>query len=411
VDRAAGNRGIRRLDEEQESALQLHKAFLRELEATQMTRSYKMIVLLAMLNEDRFPGSIGIEELVDSVRRIARRSQHIQNDFGEALRDAAALQRHLEENPIRAWKDGKGTGGHSYFHYDGAEFSFADPTSGSHRRALQDLARELCDWRLAQYLMRAERTDAPTHFLGRVREVGGRAVVELPSREEVSGIPWGEISVSIGDRRYQAHVGKRQLDRLQLPGSERNVLPEVLRGWFGPDAGRPGTRHAVFLERRDDGWEMGAETQKSARKAEIGHTYSREEIAPLFGVPYKPNVWRQGFVHQGDLFLLVTLEKKGMAAEHQYADKFLDRATFQWESQNRQARHLPSGQLLRDAGRLGKPVHLFVRATAKLGQRAAPFYYCGQLQFDSWEGDKPIRVIWKLRTPLSDHLANRMGVG
>jgi len=33
------------------------------LETTEMTRSYKMLVLLAMLNADRFPGEIAIDEL------------------------------------------------------------------------------------------------------------------------------------------------------------------------------------------------------------------------------------------------------------------------------------------------------------------------------------------------------------
>ncbi|MGH7333364.1 MAG: DEAD/DEAH box helicase family protein [Candidatus Rokuibacteriota bacterium] len=49
---AAGPLGVPRVHE-----------FLEELETTPMTKSYKMIVLLAMLNEDRLPGSVTIDEL------------------------------------------------------------------------------------------------------------------------------------------------------------------------------------------------------------------------------------------------------------------------------------------------------------------------------------------------------------
>ena len=46
---------MRGLGEEQRRAFERHRAFLEALEATPMTRSYKMLVLQAMLNEDSFP--------------------------------------------------------------------------------------------------------------------------------------------------------------------------------------------------------------------------------------------------------------------------------------------------------------------------------------------------------------------
>src|SRR5206468_11299395 len=43
--------------------------FLDELETTPMTRSYKVLVLLAMLNEDQLPGSLEIARLAEAVSR------------------------------------------------------------------------------------------------------------------------------------------------------------------------------------------------------------------------------------------------------------------------------------------------------------------------------------------------------
>jgi hypothetical protein len=34
------------------------------------------------------------------------------------------------------------------------------------------------------------------------------------------------------------------------------VLAEILRGWFGPNAGQPGTRFQVVIEAGEDGWIM-----------------------------------------------------------------------------------------------------------------------------------------------------------
>jgi hypothetical protein len=52
-------------------ALERHRPFLDELEDTPMTKSYKMLILLAMLNEDAFPGEITIDTLAESVTALA----------------------------------------------------------------------------------------------------------------------------------------------------------------------------------------------------------------------------------------------------------------------------------------------------------------------------------------------------
>src|SRR5262249_57179689 len=91
--------------------------FLAELEITPMTKSYKMLVLEAMLNADRLPGSITIDELVQGVVRLAERSARFASDLGVPLTDALAVRRHLEKNPIAAWESGAGTDGVAYFSY------------------------------------------------------------------------------------------------------------------------------------------------------------------------------------------------------------------------------------------------------------------------------------------------------
>jgi hypothetical protein len=45
-------------------------------------------------------------------------------------------------------------------------------------------------------------------------------------------------------------------------------------------------------------------------------------------------------------------------------------------------------------------VHLFIRPTAKVAGKTQAFIYCGELEFERWEGDRPITVWWTLRHPV-----------
>ena len=92
----------------QAQALQVLDAFLKALETTQMTKSFKMVVLLAMLAEDSFPGAIPIATLQARVRDLARRFGVVRAEFGSDLESPQALQTTLEMHPILAWVGGRG---------------------------------------------------------------------------------------------------------------------------------------------------------------------------------------------------------------------------------------------------------------------------------------------------------------
>ena len=100
------------------------------------------------------------------------------------------------------------------------------------------------------------------------------------------------------------------------------------------------------------------------------------------------------------LFLLVTLEKGDLAETFQYHDRFLGPDLFQWQSQNRTRRDSPVGRALSRHQEQGYQVRLFVRRTKKIQGSAAPFVYCGDVQFVDWEGDAPITVRWRLPEPV-----------
>jgi len=400
---------MRGLGAEEENLVKKTQAgrFLGELETTQMTRSFKMLVLLAMLNSDCLPGEIPLDTLADGVARIARRSAALRADVGPALDDHEELKKLLRENPIEAWIGGKGTGGTAYFSYGDGIFRTTFDATGPARDAVQEFARELTDWRLAEYLSRGGGIpNGPDQFVCNVSHANQRPIIFLPDREKTPGIPSGWTDVAIDGNIFRANFVRIAVNVVTHPDSEENKLPEILSRWFGGDAGLPGTSHRVAFERNEDGFLMkpvGGSVAESGLT--LWQSYVRSDIPPAFGLKFVPTVWNQGFVLQGgDMFLLVTLDKSLMPQEHRYGDRFISRDDFEWMSQNRTAQASKHGKAIQEHAARGISVHLLVRAQRKHGARGAPFIYCGNVDFTDWEGEKPIRVRWRLQAPLPDQL-------
>ena len=264
---------------------------LAELETTPMTKSYKMIVLLAMLNGDHLPGTVSIDELARTVTQLVRRSARLQKDFGAALGDPEALKHHLEVNPIAAWSGGAGTHGIAYFAYEAGHLSSRFDVPFAHREAFQELVRELVDWRLAEYLQREPETGGV--IVCKVSHAGGRPIIFLPDRATRPDIPDGLTPVFIDGQPYDAQFAKVAVNVIRAHGSERNELPGLLRAWFGPDAGLPGTSFQVRFEKAADNayqlvpLRLGA----SSPGLQDWRQYPREAIPARATIPYLNEPW------------------------------------------------------------------------------------------------------------------------
>ena len=60
---------------------------------------------------------------------------------------------------------------------------------------------------------------------------------------------------------YRGDFRKKALNVARQPGEPGNAMPALLRGWFGPSAGHPGTRHFVILEQVDGRWVLRPDQQ------------------------------------------------------------------------------------------------------------------------------------------------------
>ena len=229
------------------------RAFLMSLEVTPMTKSFKMLVLLGMIAEEAFPGTVSIERLVERVIQMARRSAGLRTELGEAIDDRGQLRALLEKHPIEAWIGARGTNGEAYFRYEAGEFTTGFDVAPTLRSTAALLTRELCDWRLAVYMRRTGSADGAPRIICRVSHAGGSPILFLPSRDRTPGVPEGWVKVAANGTAYHAKFVKIAVNVMNAEGEERNVLSEVLRGWFGPNAGQPGTAQQVVFTREPDG--------------------------------------------------------------------------------------------------------------------------------------------------------------
>lgn len=245
------------LAEKQLATLDRAGDFLDQIEVTPMTKSFKMLVLLAMLNEDAIPGQIELDRLVESFARLARRSAIVREELGVDVADRTALRRTVVKNPIEALVGGKGTGGVRFFRLEGERFGTTFSIPKELRAPFQELTREIVDWRLAEYLDRpAARSAADSRIVCKVSHANRRPILFLPNREIQSGIPSGWTDIWIDDEPHQANFAKVAINVVRKNENEANVLPAVLRRWFGPDAGLPGTDFQVALEPIEGGYRM-----------------------------------------------------------------------------------------------------------------------------------------------------------
>jgi hypothetical protein len=81
-----------------------------------------------------------------------------------------------------------------------------------------------------------------------------------------------------------------------------------------------------------------------------------------------------------------------------YADRAISPTIFQWESQSTTSEASKTGQRYIHHRELGTSVHLFFRESkdeeGSLG--APPYFYAGPARYMDHEGDRPMRIRWKL---------------
>ena len=140
---------------------------------------------------------------------------------------------------------------------------------------------------------------------------------------------------------------------------------------------------------------------------ELHAQYGGKEIQAVFGKANLETAGQTGVgvFHFPDLktyVLLVTFQKteKEFSPSTMYADYPISRELLHWESQANTAQHHTDGQNLIHHQERGYTILVFARDQKKRNNVTVPFTYLGPVDMVSYESERPIKMVWRLRHPM-----------
>lgn len=229
-------------------------AFLQELERTAMTRTYKMVVLEAMLRDGSLRPVVPIADIRQHFRTHFQHARYRHELDGTPVTriaevEAATLERYIFDNPINAWIGGNRGEPSPYFRWSEADrtFAYVGPQA-SDVGAFAAAVAERVAWRIEAHLARPGPDQAAYKVIPASQ--GSRAIVMLGD-ENGDGLPrsGGWQVVRINGRLMYAKFAKIAINTLAEKPDGENVLTSELQKMFGPELLRFERPHRVLIVR------------------------------------------------------------------------------------------------------------------------------------------------------------------
>jgi superfamily II DNA or RNA helicase/diadenosine tetraphosphate (Ap4A) HIT family hydrolase/HKD family nuclease len=260
------------LTDEEQRVVAAAGAFLAEVQTTPMTRSFKMVLLRAMLHDGRLRTGMSLDDLAARSLQLIQADPRLVADVNAGefpslmVVESARWRRYWDRNPVAAWSGGK------WFdvHDERIEPRFTIPAGLED--AFDAMVAELVEWRLHEYLTRGADDEAGDSAVLRLSHASGRPMIFL-DRQRYPWLPEGDASFLADGEPYVGRFVKVALN-VATGSGEGNALPVLLRRWFGPAAGHPGSSHRVMLRR--------GETDLVMEPLEVGRVDTATGVLPHF---------------------------------------------------------------------------------------------------------------------------------
>lgn len=445
------------LTEAENVAVADHRKFLRELETTAMTKSFKMILLEAFQELEGWCKSPSLNLLAERSWQILQRRRPLLRDLpSEQLKltngSEPAWRTYWLSNPVYAWTGGNQKKPVANFFYVNEEcFTPVFQVAEAIRVPFSSLVQEIVDYRLAAYEVRGSanvaaavefpvghRTGTELPFFPNLKIACGHFKTARADCEEyrVLGGGYGHLDParhfiarasgnSMNGGKQAIADGDFLLLELINPSSAGSITGSIMAIERQDESGDNQYLLRVVHKKKDGSYFLYAnnpdyadlpitdDLQQQLRtfarfKAvldpldmAVGQQLMREQIPALFGAEFNPGNWNSGHVFLSDKkahVLLVTINKQGKAHEHRYLDHWIDERTFHWQSQRETTPESKRGREIIEHESLGLTIHLFVRDNKLEHGKAAPFTYHGAVCYQRHTGSSPMSVVFELRS-------------
>ena len=444
------------LDADEQVIATKHRGFLRELEITNMNKSFKMVLLEAFQEIDGWDTPPTVAALSERSWQVLQRRRALLADLPEALRSgnghSEAWLRYWSINPINAWTGGNSTSKNSDFRIKDGRFEAVFTLADGYRQKFELMVQEIIDYRLATYEIRRIQAEVPSNVIPFVRSDKANNLTALPyfpnlkiacghfKTGTVDAEEYRSLPISYGHvdphRHFIARASGNSMNGGKHPIQDGDYL--LLEHITPTNAGSI-TGSVMAIERQDesgDGFQYllrhivktpggsyvlratnpdyqdmdATEDMHTLARFKaiinpldlaVGQAFKREDIAPLFGETFNSGSWNAGHVtlaSKNAIVLLVTLNKQGKVADHRYLDHWIDDSTFHWQSQNSTTPINKRGRDIIEHEQKGLAIHLFVRESRLYNGKGAPFVYHGPVRYVRHEGSSPMSVVFNLAT-------------
>ncbi|WP_396912036.1 DUF3427 domain-containing protein [Mycolicibacterium sp.] len=267
------------LGEQEAAAFDAHGDTLRAFQTETITKSYKLIAIRALLHDGKLRAGDDISQNAETSRLLLLADPRLARDVPAnefpSLQDAPAEKwaAYWKKWPI-AHLTGTGASRQSPLFRLESDDIIPSFTIDAHLGDVFDaMVAELIEFRLSRYVLDKEKSTSHS-WSCRVAYADGHPVVRLDRRQHPD-LPSGAATFIADGSAFEASFAKGTLTFATREDASGNALPGLLRGWFGPSAGHPGTSHTVELEQND-----GALTMRPGSAPATG---LEVDYVPLFG--------------------------------------------------------------------------------------------------------------------------------
>jgi superfamily II DNA or RNA helicase/HKD family nuclease/SOS-response transcriptional repressor LexA len=464
VSNETNESGVSDLGKEEQLCFSKYQTFFLALETTSLTKSFKLVLLEALLELDGFIKPIDTEKLALKSFEVLQRRRPLLHDLPKKYAELSELHdkqiiawhTYWKGNPIKAWAGSNTEKSADFFMVKGGKFEFKLKIDDALYDTFITLAQELINYRFLQYEARpAKKPEAQ--------------VLAIPiNKEDTQQIPYfSDLKIACGHFKSSEHEGDI-VEHLAIPlnygklnpsrhfiaraagdsmnGGKKPIIDGdyLLLELITPDNAGSNNGKTIAIERQDvsgdDQYLLRSVQKKTEGQYQLNaqnpsyepmmatedmvtfarllyvidpvdlhlhKQFMREEIPQLFGLTFNTGLWQSGHVcPKGSLdqYLLVTLNKQGKEQDHQYHDYFIDEQTLHWQSQKATTENSSKGKAITGHAQNGGRVYLFVRKNKLEFSKGAPFYYCGDVTYKKHESESPMNVEWELNRPLSKQL-------
>jgi superfamily II DNA or RNA helicase/diadenosine tetraphosphate (Ap4A) HIT family hydrolase/HKD family nuclease len=254
---------------------------LRAMQLESITKSYKLIAIRSLLHEGALRTGDDVANNADVSRRLLLADPRLARDVPlKEFPDLAAASQERWASYWRKWPiahltgtgpDGARTA--KMFRLDGDRIVPTFVVDDDLGDAFDAMAAELIEYRLASYVLNKEKSTTRS-WTCRLAYADGHPIIRLDRRQSPD-LPTGNVDFIAEGTDYSGSFAKGAVAFATRADTAGNALPGLLRSWFGPSAGHPGTTHAVKFEQVDG--------TRLLRPDDSASTDLQIDYVPLFG--------------------------------------------------------------------------------------------------------------------------------